>query len=122
MPKPRVSLRDWPRITRFYGIGPEILARMPNNLIEMYAEQLIELSAEEALLGFLTSDMPHLSATDRRSTVRRFEKYIPEEEPEQADLTTAGGRAQAARLGIVIDLPGREIKSEETPTPEPDDA
>lgn len=108
----RISPLDFPRLTRFYGIPPSELARMPYVLLEIYAEGLKELQAEEALLGFMTADMPHLKPDERKRTHARFLRLAGlEEEVKKIDHTTEGGRAAAAALGIGIDLPDAEIES-----------
>lgn len=108
----RVSLGDWPRLTRFYGIGPSELGSLPANIIAVYAEALPVLQAEEVLLGFTTSDMPYASAADRRRIHRAWERYLPAPEPEKIDLQSDGGKAVAASLGIVLDFPQPEVQSE----------
>jgi hypothetical protein len=79
----RASLRDWPRLTRFYGIGPSELASLPHAVITMYAEQLPSIQAEETELAIMVSDMPHAEEKDRKSVFRRLGRFIrPEPTPE----------------------------------------
>lgn len=89
---------------------------MPYVLLEIYGEALKELQAEEALLGFMTSDMPHLKPDERKRTHARFMRIAGiEEEVEKIDTASEGGRAQAAALGIKIDLPEPGIESSTEP-------
>ena len=71
----RTSLRDWPRLTRFYGIGPSELASLPHAVITMYAEQLATIEAEEIELAIMVSDMPHAEEKDRKSVFRRISRF-----------------------------------------------
>jgi hypothetical protein len=110
---PRVSLRDWPRLTRFYGIGPDVLARMPHVLLRLYAEQLPALVAEEALLGFTTADMPHMDKADRGRVARIFEKHLPAEEAPKLDVREAEGAKAITTLGIGVHIEPSEVESSE---------
>lgn len=102
----RVSLLDFPRLTRFYGVSPRELARTPHNILAVYAEQLPELQAEEALFAFTASDMPHLKPADRRSVYRSFERHVPKPEPVKVDVRSEEGAALVTqKFGIKIDIP-----------------
>jgi hypothetical protein len=109
--RPRVSVKDWPRLTRFYGIPPSELVRMPNALTLIYAEALEDLHAEETRLAMLVSDMPHMSEADRKKARRPF---AVADVAKKIDHGTEGGRAQAAALGIGVHIP---IESTEEPDP-----
>jgi hypothetical protein len=112
MARARVTIGDWPRLTRFYGLSPFELALIPNNILSIYAEQLPVLTAEEALLGFYTSDLPHLEKGTRRNLYRSFERMLPKPEAEKADLTTEEGKVKAGSFGIgVIIEEGSEVES-----------
>lgn len=116
-PTTKVSPRDWPRLTRFYGITPVELASMPYVLIELYAENLLVLEAEETLLAMLVADMPHATAAERRKARRAFTRYLGDEPVQKIDHSTEAGHAQAAALGIKIDVPSPAIEStEENPS------
>ena len=107
----RVSIQDWPRLTRFYGIPPSELARMPHALLRLYAEQLFELHAEETLLAFMVADMPYLKPHDRRNARRPFERSLPSAEPEKVDVRTPTGASIAAGMGIGLHLDVTEVES-----------
>jgi hypothetical protein len=114
MPTPltRVSLGDWPRLTRFYGIGPLELALIPQNILRIYAEKLEALQAEEQMERIMASDMPHTEQSDRRAVIRDLQRAAGiEEHYEKIDPETEGGVARAAALGIKIDVPKREVDS-----------
>jgi hypothetical protein len=112
----RVSVEDWPRLTRFYGIPPSELAKMPNALLRIYAEELLVLHSEETLLGFVTADMPYSSPQTRSKTTRDYTRWLPHPEPEKLDVNTADGAAIIAGLGIGLDLGAPEVESPVEPT------
>lgn len=87
---------------------------MPYAILQMYAEDLVMLDAEETLLAMLVADMPHATAADRRKARRAFTRHLGAEPVQKIDHTTEGGRAQAAALGIKIDVPAPAIESEES--------
>lgn len=102
----RVSLWDWPRLTRFYGIPPKDLARMPYALLEIYAEALIELSAEEAMEALTFADYPYLEKSSRERIRRAYMRTMGDAaEPEEKgiDIKTEHGKATAARFGIKVE-------------------
>lgn len=101
----RVTVYDYPRLTRFYGISPRELAQLPNALKQIYAEELIKLESEETLLAMLVADMPHANSKDRRRARRLFTRHLGEAPAQKIDTNTEAGRLQAAKLGIKIDLP-----------------
>jgi len=99
----RVTLRDYPRLTRFYGIPPKDLARMPKALVRIYAEELPILQAEEMLLAFLASEMPYLDTKEHHRIKARFMFLAGiEEEVERLDPNSDEGKAKAAALGIGV--------------------
>jgi hypothetical protein len=111
-PPTRVSLGDWPRLTRFYGIGPLELAVTPYNILRVYADQVEALQAEEQMERILASDMPHTEESDRRSVIRDLRRAAGvEEHVEKIDPESEAGVRQAAALGIKIDIPAREVDS-----------
>lgn len=84
---------------------------MPHALLRLYAEQLLELYAEETLLAFMVADMPHMKPHDRRNARRPFERSLPSLEPEKVDVRTASGAAIAAGMGIGLHLDPPEVES-----------
>lgn len=112
----RVSVGDWPRITRFYGIGPFELARLPYAILRVYAEQLPRLAAEEALLGFTTADLPYADKGDRKKIHRAFEQYVDKPEPEKLDVRTTTGAQAIAGFGIGVYVEPTEVESSEETT------
>lgn len=110
-----VPIEDYPRLTRFYGIPPKDLARMPRKLLLIYAEQLIVLEAEEAILDCLIADWPHQDNSMRQKIRRNFERHANvEDETPKVDLDSEAGRQTVAGLGIGIKVPAA-VKSEESP-------
>ena len=101
----RVAVGDWPRLTRFYGLSPFELARMPRWLTEFYAKCLPSIQAEEMLLSFTVSDFPHSKESDR-ARIRRMLQREADSEPQapKIDISTEGGRAALAGMGIGIDF------------------
>lgn len=110
-PKPkrtRVSLGDWPRLTRFYGLSPLELATMPNVLLAVYAEAIPMLEAQESLDAILASDMPHAEEKDRDRILRLLRaKAQIDEQVEKIDPTSAAGVAQAGAVGIGVRIERR---------------
>jgi hypothetical protein len=115
MPKtPRtVSLLDFPRLSRFYGIGPNELASIPNNLLRIYIEEMRTIQAEESLDRILASDMPHADKSDRERIFSALSRLAETDKAEQVDVQSEGGQSLAASLGIKVEVPVREIESEE---------
>lgn len=62
----------WPRLTRFYGISPSEIARTPRVILELYAEQIPRLQAQEQLMAVQAACMPH--ATEQAA--RRVHKML----------------------------------------------
>lgn len=90
---------------------------MPNALLRLYAEELLVLDAEEALLAFVTADMPHASKAERQRVFRSYEAFLPKPEPAKADPHTQSGAAVIAGMGIgMIDVPITEVESPVEPT------
>ena len=106
MPKSsRVAVGDWPRLTRFYGLSPHELVRLPRWLTEYYAECLPGLEAEEMLSAFTVSDFPHAKESDRdriRRSLRR--EAAIEVSTSVLDVSTEAGRVVLAGMGIGIDF------------------
>ena len=105
----RVGVGEWPRLTRFYGISPGEIMKTPNWLLRVYAEQLCELAAEEALLAVSVSTYPHATDASRDRMYRRLvaEAGI-EERVQQVNPTTRAGKAALAGLGIGIRIDSSE--------------
>lgn len=65
------SLDIWPQLTRFYGIPPSELARMPRVVIIKYIEQMGPISSSEQLDALEASVYPHVKQADARRISRR---------------------------------------------------
>lgn len=84
---------------------------MPYALLSIYAEELIELMAEEVLEAITIADMPHMKESDRNKVRSRYARVLddapaPDDDPtekEAVDPRTAHGQAVAARFGISVD-------------------
>ena len=110
----RISLGDWPRLTRFYGITPLELQKLPPAIIELYAVQLTSLRAQEILEAMLVADMPYADQSDRKRMRRLYLRELAIDEPApQIDVRSEAGQAAAAGLGI-----GVTVESTETPESE----
>jgi hypothetical protein len=80
-----LEVRSWPRLTRFYGIGPLELFALPRPVTRIYAEALRELEAEEQLARFQAADWPYHSGTKRKGIMRRI--FSPDEQPPEDAVT-----------------------------------
>lgn len=111
----RVSIRDWPRLTRFYGISPAELQDLPHALITMYADSLPQLHSEEILERMLVADMPWAEKGDRNRIRNSYLRELSDEDtaPEKIDVHTEGGVQQAATFGIRVELPETPSTDEE---------
>ena len=110
--KTRVSVGDWPRLTRFYGISPAELVRMPRWLTQLYSDRLSELEAEEAMRASTVSMLPHVEQSDRDRVTRALQRSanIPESPAATVDPYSDEGKGVLAGMGIgvVIDSPGSD--------------
>ena len=113
----RISLGDWPRLTRFYGITPLELEKLPHVIIELYATQLPSLRAQEILEAMLVADMPYADQSDRKRMRKLYlrELNIDEPAPQSLDAHSEAGQAAAAGLGISV-----TVESTKTPESEPE--
>jgi hypothetical protein len=86
---------------------------MPHVLLRLYAEQLIVLASEEALVGFITADLPYASKEERKRVHREYLRYLPDDpKPENAlDVRTESGADVAATLGIGVHIEPSEVES-----------
>lgn len=82
---------------------------MPYALLSIYAEELIELMAEEVLEAITIADMPHMKEADRNKVRDRYARLLDADVPddplhkEPVDPRTEHGQAVAARFGIAVD-------------------
>lgn len=106
----QVTVGDWPRLTRFYGITPMELARLPRWLLRLYAEQMEEILAGEMLAGLTVSSFPYMdeSARDRTERQLRRSAGLDVAAVQQVDPLSEEGTAALAGLGIkvVVDSSG----------------
>ena len=101
----RVAVGDWPRLSRFYGLSPFELARLPRWLTEFYAECLPALQAEETLLAIMVSDHPHATEADRNKIHRILQRDADTEvEVPSIDPSTEAGQFALAGMGIAVDF------------------
>ena len=106
----RVALGDWPRLTRFYGLSPFELARMPNWLTRLYAKKLPGLEAEELLSLYIAPVLPHVRVRDRDRMLRRIQERAGfEEVVETIDSQTEEGKVVLAGMGIGVVLEDSDV-------------
>lgn len=60
-----IDLSDWPLLTRFYGLTPFELARIPRAVLDLYRKQIPEIVANETLIAMQVADFPHLEQSSR---------------------------------------------------------
>jgi len=97
----RVQHEDWPRLTRFYGIGPAELANTPHNILRLYAEQLDALQAEEQIMAITAVSLPNQKQDVFDSAMRKLRRRAGFEVPAaKVDASTEEGKAVLAGLGI----------------------
>ena len=75
MPQPDAlaSLRVFPALSFWYGLGWDELTRMPNWALRMYAEELPALQAQREMLNFRASSFPHLKTSERSKMLYEVE-------------------------------------------------
>ncbi len=103
-PTKRVPIRDYPRLTRFYGLGPQELASTPQNILWIYADALPRLEAEEQLSHIQASVFPH---TEPDAAKHLHEALVvlagwALPEPRKIDVSTQEGKEVLAGLGIGV--------------------
>jgi hypothetical protein len=103
-----LDLTDWPLLTRFYGLTPFELARIPRAVLKLYRNAIPELVAEETMIGMQIADFPHLEQSSRREIHDKLLKGTgvdptPVFNPEQPkDHVALGG------MGIPVVIQERE--------------
>ena len=113
-PRRRVGLGGWPALTRFYGISPFELARMPHWLTRLYAEKLPEIEARETMRGTTISAFPHTIDRDRDRMIRDLVRQSGYE-PVAAtpiDPTTDEGRVALAGMGIGVTIDSPVVEND----------
>lgn len=96
----------WPRLTRFYGITPSELARLPRWLVRLYIEALDSLYAKEQLDAIQAGTAAYMESADadslQRNLVRRANALtvVPEREARRND--PAPDRARLSAMGIAV--------------------
>lgn len=102
----RSDFEHWPRLTRFYGLAPSTLARMPRCLTAIYIDMLPVLQAEEQLSAIQAADHPHLEARDRDRVHRQLSRLAELEPPvEEVAPLKQGGIEALGALGIKVVMP-----------------
>ena len=110
----RVGIGDFPRLTRFYGIDPVTLLRTPQWLLAVYADQLRELQAEEALDAITAATYPHAPKVDRDRIWRNLAAKAGYEEPKQRlDPGSQAGKAALAGLGIGLHIDSSQEQTDD---------
>lgn len=100
------ELAFWPQLTRFYGIPPSELARLPRTIVSLYAEHLRPLIAREQILALEASAYPHLKKGDAQKIARRWERNARSLQPVQHAIAPTDGMTfvqSVNALGIVVE-------------------
>ena len=124
------ELRLYPKLTRFYGIGPSELAHTPRWLVRLYAEMMDGIEAEEQLAAITAASSPYMEKADGeammndlRSSARKMRRrlaglgeYETEEERDarieadrerRREQNIDGGRLAAMGIAVVKE-PGKQ--------------
>jgi hypothetical protein len=113
----RASASETGRASPASTASPNEIADTPNAILQVYAEELVSLHAEEMLNAILVADMPHMEKADRAKVHRSYERHThaPEAEVPKVDLQTDRGRGIAAGLGIGFVQEDAEVESVQEP-------
>jgi hypothetical protein len=94
------ELRAFPSLTRFYGIGPEELARIPLNILRIYADEMPRIQAREQLLAMQVAAYPYLKPASQREAWRRLQRRAREHKVEAALIPQEKLKETLAGIGI----------------------
>jgi hypothetical protein len=96
------DLLRWPRLTRFYGIGPSELLEMPRKLIDIYEDKILELQAEEQLTAMQVADHPHLEERSRRTVRENLVRLAGFQSAEAIDPGSSRTELSLGAIGIKV--------------------
>jgi hypothetical protein len=108
------DIEHWPRLTRFYGLSPFELARLPRAVRRVYIRQLPLLEAEEQLALMHAADFPHLTDEGRGKVHRRLARAAGYEPGNDAP-TVAPTQESVAAAGLRINVERESMSSKEVP-------
>lgn len=100
----------WPELTRFYGLQPSELARLPKWMRNAYVKGMSRLHAREQLALVTAVGFPHMKAAERKRLSRTLmnQAGFAEAPPQQATSHEA-----IAAFGIpvtVVDAEGNPLE------------
>jgi hypothetical protein len=102
------QINQWPRLTRFYGIGPAELAVLERWAINLYLEMLPPLQAEEQMLAMQVADFPQTEDRERKKAWRRLQRMV--EDTSDTPAAPAAPTVDVASQKDVADLSAIGIK------------
>lgn len=92
----------WPRLTRFYGIGPSEIAQTPRAILELYLEQMTAIRAQEQLMGIQAATMPHANEQSSRRIHRMLVRMSETGDAEAVDPRRTDHVKGLADIGIKV--------------------
>lgn len=101
--------RRWARLSFYYpALSPDVLAVLPNAVINTYESELPALLAEQQSRALDVISFPHMKPAEQRSITRRLQRQLRSSEPAErieskSDLKQ---RASASGIGVKIVKPG----------------
>jgi hypothetical protein len=104
---PEVQL--YPRLTRFYGLSPKQLMRMPRPLVFLYIDEMVTLAAEDQLVRMQASAYPHMDEDGRNESHDDWMKQMKREGSDEAQVPElARMPVQLAGMGINFVMEGEK--------------
>lgn len=97
--------RYWPRLTRFYGLTPDLLYTLPHNVRQVYIDALPELEAQEQMNFIEAVTYPHMKKADQSRVSRRLNRMANRPEAEPVKAKTMDEAAQVlSGMGIGVEV------------------
>jgi len=112
--------RRWARLSFHYpGLTPELLAVLPNAVIDAYEMEIPRLVAERQSYDLDVSSFPHMEKSGQRKLQRRLQRLLESdvqpESPKVDDITDIQRRTAASGIGMVfVDAEGNEVDPPES--------
>lgn len=93
----------WPRLTRFYGITPLELQKLPPAVVDIYVEQMGQLRANEQLAAIQACSFPYFKERTQESVFSRLRWLLGmEEDVQKIDVASEEGKVMLGGLGIKV--------------------
>lgn len=111
----RVDTSDWPLLTRFYGISPSELEKLPRALLAVYRKAVPELMAQEMLCAMRVADFPYMEQADRETLHRDLLDSAGVETDDSRPITpgSTADITALAGLGIAVVMPPKKEVDED---------